>query len=109
MNDFFDFVIEEEKINGSDVVKINKIIKVVKGYSGRLPNVNVESVKKSESNINNNNVNNNNINNQFIQQENSQPLQAIPNNEDSNPKLQTTNKQITNAINNNNNIPEVVK
>ena len=41
MDDFFDFVIADEKVNGSDVVKIDKIIQVVKGYSGRdMPNEN---------------------------------------------------------------------
>ena len=35
MDDFFDFVIADEKVNGSDVVKIGYIIKVVKGYSVR--------------------------------------------------------------------------
>ena len=41
MDDFFDFVIADEKVNGSDVVKIEKIIHVVKGYSGRdMPNEN---------------------------------------------------------------------
>ena len=91
MNDFFDFVIADEKVNGSDVVKIDKLIQVVKGYSGRdLPNISEE--KKSES------INNNNVNNQFIQQENSQPLQAIPN-QDSGTKLQSATKQ--NVLNDN--------
>ena len=100
MDDFFDFVIADEKVNGSDVVKIDKIIQVVKGYSKRdMPDI---QEKKSESNVsnninNNNNNINNNINNQFIQQENSIPLQSI--NEDS--KLKSA--QINQNINDNNN------
>ena len=46
MDDFFDFVIADEKVNGSDVVKIDFIIKVVKNYSKRdMPNVNEEMIQ----------------------------------------------------------------
>jgi Ca2+-binding EF-hand superfamily protein len=35
MNDFFDFVMLDEKINGNYVVKIDRLIQVIKGYSKR--------------------------------------------------------------------------
>ena len=35
MDDFFDMVIANEKIEGKDVVKINHLIRVVKEYNGK--------------------------------------------------------------------------
>ena len=36
MNDFFDMVTANEKIEGKDIVKIDHLIRVVKEYSGKI-------------------------------------------------------------------------
>ena len=63
MNDFFDMVIANEKIEGKDVVKIDHLIRVVKEYSGK-----DKPIKSNQTNTQQNNTMNktNTINNSNI-------------------------------------------
>ena len=96
MDDFFDMVIADDKIEGKDIVKINHIINVIKTYSGKdKPNIGNQTNKQSTINqntMNNNNTINTNNNNNTIN----------TNNNNTNTQFQFQNITGDNAVMDNN-------
>ncbi len=101
MDDFFDMIIADDKIEGEDIAKIKHIINVIKTYSGKdKPSTFNQTNKQSTINQNTNNqntINQNTINQNTINQNNQNTT---------NLKATNTNNRFNSSINDKNNITQ---
>ena len=102
MDDFFDMVIADDKIEGKDIVKINHIINVVKTYSGK-DKPEMRNQTSNQNTMNQNTTNQNTMNQNTTNQNTSNQNTINQSTMNQNTINQSTMNQNTNlkSINNN--------